>query len=255
MDIRLLGPVEVWRGGVRLALGPRKQRFCLALLALDINRVVSVDRLVDLTWPGPPPRTARHAVAVSISRLRAVLGHCADGRHVELATHGRGYALHADPQCVDVHRFRALVQQARECARPGERLGALRRALALWRGAALTDAGPPDVIDRITNGLAQERLGAEEERVEAELHVGNHLGILGALVELAAQHPYRQRLVGQLMLAQYRAGLVADALATYRAARTAMANDIGLDPGLRLRELEHAILRGDPHLDRPAASW
>jgi ABC-2 type transport system ATP-binding protein len=255
MDIRLLGPVEAWRDGVRLDLGPRKQRFCLALLALEVNRLVSVDRLVDLAWPGPPPPTARHAIVVNISRLRATLHLGQDGWPIELATRGRGYMLRADPQCIDVHRFRTLVEQARESARHADRVGPLRRALALWRGSALADAGPPDAIDRLTHGLSQERLAAEEERADAELHVGNHLGILGLLVELVAQHPYRQRLVAQLMLAQYRAGLIADALATYRATRAAMASDVGLDPGRRLRELEHAILRGDPHLDLPAASW
>lgn len=256
MDIRLLGPVEVWLDGVRLALGPRKQRFCLALLALEVNRTVSVDRLVDLTWSGSPPPTARHAIAVNISRLRGVLRLGAGGRPVELATQGRGYTLRADPQCVDVHRFRAFVQQARESPRhAAERLASLRRALALWRGTPLADAGSPEVVDRLTHGLAQERLAAEEDRVDAELHVGNHAGILGTLIELVAQYPHRQRLVGQLMLAQYRCGLVADALATYRAARAAIAGDIGLDPGRRLRELEHAILRGDPNLDRPGTTW
>jgi DNA-binding SARP family transcriptional activator len=255
MDIRVLGPVEAWLDGVRLALGPRKQRFCLALLALEVNRVVSVDRLVDLTWSGSPPPTARHAIAVNVSRLRAALRPGHGGRLVELATQGRGYALRADPQCVDVHRFRALVLQARASARHADRLGPLRQALALWRGTPLADAGPPEVVDRLTHGLTQERLAAEEERIDAELHVGNHAGVLGTLVELVAQHQHRQRLVGQLMLAQYRSGLIADALATYRAARAAMAGDMGLDPGRRLRALEHAILRGDPDLDLPATSW
>jgi DNA-binding SARP family transcriptional activator len=255
MDIRLLGPVEAWLDGVRLALGPRKQRFCLALLALEVNRMVSVDRLVDLTWPGSPPRTARHAIAVNISRLRAALRLGQGGRPVELANQGRGYTLRADPQCVDVHRFRALVQQARESARHADRLGPLRRALALWRGAPLADAGPPEVVDRLTHGLTQERLAAEEERVDAELYVGNHLGVLGTLVEMVAQYPHRQRLVGQLMIAQYRSGLIADALVTYRVARAAMAGDMGLDPGRRLRELEGAILRGDHRLDQPATTW
>jgi DNA-binding SARP family transcriptional activator len=253
MDIRLLGPVEAWLDGVRLALGPRKQRFCFALLALEINRVVSVDRLVDLTWSGSPPPTARHAIAVNVSGLRMALRLGQGGRPVELATQGRGYTLRADPQCVDVHRFRALVQEAREAARYADRLGSLRRALALWRGAPLADAGPPEIVDRLTCGLTQERLAAEEERVDAELHVGNHTGVLGTLVEMVAQHPHRQRLVGQLMLAQYRSGLITDALATYRAARAAMAGDTGLDPGRRLRELESAILRGDPSLDPPAS--
>jgi DNA-binding SARP family transcriptional activator len=251
MDIRLLGPVEAWLDGVRLALGPRKQRFCFALLALEINRVVSVDRLVDLTWPGSPPRTARHAIAVNICGLRVALGLGQGARPAELATHGRGYTLRADPQCVDVHRFRALVQQARETARHADRLGPLRRALALWRGTPLADAGPPEVVDRLTHRLTQERLAAEEERLDAELHVGNHTGVLGSLVEMVAQHPHRQRLVGQLMLAQYRSGLTAEALATYRTAHAAITGDTGLDPGPRLRELEGAILRGDHRLDPP----
>jgi ABC-2 type transport system ATP-binding protein len=190
-----------------------------------------------------------------VSRLRAVLHPADTGRSVQLATGGGGYMLRADPLCIDAHRFRALVEQARRCAKNADRLSLLRRAMTLWHGAALADAGPLDTVDRLTRGLAEERLAAEEERVDAELHTGNHLGVLGTLVELVAQHPYRQRLVAQLMLAQYRAGLIADALATYRAAREAMVSGIGLDPGRQLRELEGAILRGDPRLDVPAMTW
>jgi ABC-2 type transport system ATP-binding protein len=249
MEIRLLGPVETWCDGVRLALGPRKQRFVLAVLALEINRLVSVERLVDLTWPSVPPPTARHAIQVNISRLRSILTPARIGGAVQLATEGRGYELRVDPLAVDAHRFRALIAQARRCAPGLEKVGLLRRALRLWRGPALADAGTPDVADQLTRGLTEDRLTATEECLDAELGTGNHLAVLGELVDLVTQHPYRQRFAGQLMVAQYRAGRAADALATYRAARAALVGDLGLEPERRLSALAGAIARGDPRLD------
>nr|MDT0659076.1 AfsR/SARP family transcriptional regulator [Micromonospora sp. DSM 115978] len=249
VEIRLLGPVEAWSDGGRLDLGPRQQRFGLAVLALEVNHLVSVGRLVDLTWPTGPPRTARHAVQVNISRLRAVLRATRGAEAVALTTQGDGYALRGDPLIVDAHLFRDLLGRARRSVRDTDRVSLLRQALALWRGPALAGVGAPEITDTLTRGLTEERLAAEEECVDAELRAGNHLGVLGGLVELVARHPHRQRSVAQLMIAQYRAGLTADALATYRSARTAMARDIGLDPGRHLRDLEQAILRGDPGLD------
>jgi ABC-2 type transport system ATP-binding protein len=252
MEIRLLGPVEAWCDGARLNLGPRQQRFVLAVLALESNRLVTVERLVDLTWPVRPPRTARHAVQVSISRLRAVLAAAGARDAARLVTEGRGYVLRLDPSNVDVHRFRALIGQARRCAADADKVGLLRRALRLWRGPVLAGAGAPEVADQLTRGLTEDRFAAEEECLDAELRTGNHLAVLGRLVDLVAQYPHRQRFVAQLMLAQYRAGRPADALVTYRAARAALVRDLGLDPERRLRDLAGAILRGDAGLDLPA---
>jgi ABC-2 type transport system ATP-binding protein len=254
VEIRLLGPVEAWCGGVQVHLGPRQQRLGLAVLALEANRLVSVNRLVDLTWPTRPPRTARHAVQVTVSRLRATLRANRTDDSVAVVTRGDGYVLCIDPLSVDAHLFRELVEQARRRGRDADRVSLLRRALRLWRGPALAGAGAPEVTDRLACGLMEERLAAEEECVEAELRAGNHRGVLGRLLDLVARYPYRQRFVAQLMLAQYRAGLTAEALDTYRAARAALARDIGLDPDRRLRELEQAILRADPRLDHPVRS-
>lgn len=249
VEIRLLGPVEASSDGIQLDLGPRKQRFGFAVLALEINHTVSVGRLVDLTWPGRPPRTARHAVQVNISRLRAVLRAARTGDTMALTTQGDGYGLRGDPLRIDAHLFRDLLDRARRCARDADRVSLLHQALSLWRGPALAGVGPAEDTDRLTRGLAEDRLAAEEECVDAELQSGNHRRVLGGLLELVARHPYRQRSVAQLMIAQYRSGLTADALATYRTASTAMARDMGLDPGRHLRDLERAILRGDPRLD------
>jgi ABC-2 type transport system ATP-binding protein len=255
MELRLLGPVEAWHGGIRIGLGPRKQRFCLAVLALEANRLVRIDRLVDLTWPAAPPRTARHAIAVNVSCLRRVLRAARAASSTELVTPGSGYMLRTDPMSVDVHRFRDLVAAAIRATGHPDRRDLLRRALSLWRGPALVDAGAPEVVDRLTRHLVEERLAAEERLAEAELRAGDHLSVLGRLVDLVTRHPYRQGLVALLMLAQYRCGLIGDALATYRTARTTMAADVGLDPGPRLRHLEGAILRGDAWLDGPDVRW
>ncbi|WP_433390189.1 AfsR/SARP family transcriptional regulator [Micromonospora sp. KLBMP9576] len=249
MEIRLLGPVEVRCGDVRLELGPRQQRFLLAVLALEANRLVPTDRLIDLTWPAGPPRTARHAVQVSVSRLRAALRAAPAGGSVEVLSRADGYLLATHPHHVDAHLFRSLVRQAHATPRGETRAQLLRRALSLWRGPALAGAGPPGSRDGLIRGLTEERLTAEEERVDAELHAGRHIQVLGGLLELVARHPYRQRFVAQLMIAQHRAGLTAEALTTYRRARSTLARELGLDLGPQLRQLERAILRGDPVLD------
>jgi DNA-binding SARP family transcriptional activator len=243
VDIRLLGPVQVWRERTQVDVGPRQQRFVLAVLAMEINRVVTVDRLVDLCWPGCPPSTARHAIRVNVSRLRAVLA------TNELARERGGYLLRADPMLVDAHRFRALTEQARRTARDADRVCLFRRALSLWRGPALADVATPEVVDRLTCGLTENRLAAAEECLESELRLGRHRAVLDELAELAAQHPYRQGLVALLMTAQYRSGRAGDALLTFRNARALLARDLGLDPEGRLLRLEEAILRADPTLD------
>jgi DNA-binding SARP family transcriptional activator len=244
VEIRLLGAVQAWRTGTRVLLGPRKQRFVLAVLALEINQLVMVDRLVDLTWPADPPRTARQAIRVSVSRLRAVLDPGA------LATEGSGYVLRGDPMRVDVHRFRALVVQARDSPDPA-RARLFRQALGLWSGPALADAAVPEVADRLTRGLVETRLTATEECLTAELRLGRHLEVLDELVDLVACHPHRQRLAAMLMLAQYRAGRAADALTTFRATRALLVRDLGLEPERSLLALHDAILRADHRLDLP----
>lgn len=257
MEFRLLGEVEAWAGDRQLDLGPRQQRLVLAVLALQVNRLVSVDLLVDLTWPESPPHTARHAIHVRVSQLRTILA-MAGAHHdaVKIATRGPTYVLRADPMYVDAHRFRALATAARAETHDEEKASLLRRALDLWHGAPLADVATPRV-EELCRGLKEVRLTALEEWLSVELRLGRHEEVIDELGEVVAQHPYRQRLLAHLMLALYRAGRAPEALAAYRLARSRLVDELGLDPGPELQKLERAILRGDPALylppERPGA--
>jgi ABC-2 type transport system ATP-binding protein len=250
MEFRLLGAVEAWSAGRQLDLGPRKQRLALAVLALRVNQLVSVDRLVDLTWPSSPPQTAQHAIHARVSRLRAALAQAdAAGDGIAIVTHGSSYVLRADPMTVDAHRFRAWVAESATETDDVAKVRQLRAALDLWHGPPLADVATPDVADQLCRGLEEARLTALEECLEAELRLGRHGAVIGELVDLAAQHPYRQHLLAQLMLALYRAGRGPDALTAYRLARCRLVEEIGLDPEPRLQQLASAILCADPALD------
>jgi DNA-binding SARP family transcriptional activator len=251
VEFRLLGPVEAWAGGRQMDLGPRKQRFALAVLALNVNQPIPVDRLVDLTWLAAPPRTARHALHVCVSRLRAILAD-ADGENARILTRGSTYTLQTDPMSVDVHRFRKLVADARNEPADTTKVSKLRRALAMWHGPPLADVATASV-GQLCRGLEETRLAAYEERLETELRLGRHSAVIDQLVELANQHPYRQRLVALLMLALYRDGRAPDALRAYRLVRARLVDEFGLDPHVELQKLESAILRADPQLELPAA--
>jgi DNA-binding SARP family transcriptional activator len=171
VDFRLLGPVEVVAGGRRVGLGPRKNRLILALLALEVDRPVPLDRLIDLVWPISPPRTAANAVMVAVSQLRKALRAADGGADVELAREGDGYALRTDPSRVDAYRFRMLVERART-ATDADRIVLLGRALELWRGPALDGSAPPELRDRLSRGLDEARLAATEDRIGAQLRRG-----------------------------------------------------------------------------------
>ncbi|HZM76448.1 MAG TPA: BTAD domain-containing putative transcriptional regulator [Candidatus Limnocylindrales bacterium] len=246
VDLRVLGPVEAFADGRPVNLGPRKQRLMLAVLALEANQVVPIDRLVELMWPESPPRTAVHAVQVCASRLRAVLA-----SRLELVGHGGGYMLRADPLLIDVHRFLSLVEQARTAGDDRARMCLLDNALALWAGPALSGSAPPELSDRLCRGLEEARLAAVEDRLAVRLRLGGHRDALAELTALVAAYPRRGRPVELLMLALYRDGRAADALGVYQQARQVLADELGLDPGPELQRLEIAILRGDPSLDLP----
>ncbi|HEV8555787.1 MAG TPA: BTAD domain-containing putative transcriptional regulator [Actinophytocola sp.] len=250
MDFRLLGAVEAWSMQHRVDLGPPKQRFLLAVLALQINQLVPMERLVDLTWPHAPPPTAQHAIHVRISQLRAALAEEENGGGgIRILTRGSAYVLQADPMCVDTHRFRALVTQARACAGDAEKVVLYRRALGLWLGPPLADVAGPEVVDRLCAGLEETRLLALEDCLDAELRLGRHRIVVDELAELVRQHPYRQRLLGQLMLALHRAGRAPEALRAYQLARNRMIDELGLEPEAPLKQLETAILCSDPALE------
>lgn len=242
-ELRLLGVIEAKLGDHFLPLGPRQSRLVLAVLAWEVNRLVPVARLVDLVWPESPPRSAAHSVRVCVSNLRILLKKA--GAELSLHTRGSGYLLQADPAQIDVHRFRALAARARETSDIGKKVALLDEALRLWRGPALADTASDRTRERLCAGLEEARLVALEDRYDAMLRMGHHRGVTDELIVLAENHPTRERLIGQLMLALYRGGQAGQALEVFRRTRAHLADELGIDPGNELRQLELSILRND----------
>ena len=242
MEIRLLGPLEVRDGDGIISLPRRQQRALLAALALRADEVVSTDRLVADLWGENAPASATGSLQNTVSALRKVIG-----REV-LLTHSPGYRLAIGRDAVDVNRFEQLLGEARE-AEPAARATVLREALDLWHGPALADFDEESFARFEAARLNELRVAAQEDRIDAELELGRHAKLVGELEQLAATHPLRERLRGQLMLALYRCGRQAEALEVYRAARLALADELGLDPSPSLQELERRILKQDASLD------
>jgi DNA-binding SARP family transcriptional activator len=246
-DFRILGPLEVVGAEGPLALGGQKQRAVLAVLLLDANRVVSVDRLVDAVWGEQPPRTAPTSLQNFISQLRKLLG------PEILETRPPGYRLNVHPGDLDLDRFRAAVEAARPLG-PEPRAVALREALALWRGPPLAEFTFEAFAQSEIGRLEELRLTTLEDRVQADLEAGRHGELVGELEALVEQHPLRERLRGQLMLALYRAGRQAEALETYQDARRALVDELGIDPSPSLQQLHASILRQEAGLERMSAA-
>lgn len=230
--------------GRELELGGTKQRSLLAILLLRRNEVVSSDRLTDELWGESPPATAAKSIQVYVSGLRKVLG---DGR---LMTRTPGYVLRVEPAELDLAGFERLVGSARG-ADPPRAAQMLRSALALWRGPALGDLAYEPFAQAEVGRLEELRLAALEERIDADLACGRHAELVGELRALIPEHPLRERLRSQLMLALYRSGRQAEALEAYRQARRQLADELGLEPGDELQRLERRILQHDPELDLP----
>jgi YVTN family beta-propeller protein len=229
-----------------VSLGGSKQRALLALLLLRANKVVPRDRLIDDIWGERAPETATTALQGYVSGLRKALG------AERILTRAPGYLLQVDPEAVDLGRFERLVRDGRAALAAGdpERASSmLSEAVALWRGPPLADvnATPFAYAERLR--LDELRLAAIEERVEAELALGRHTDLVAELEALVAQHPLREKLRAQLMLALYRSGRQADALEAYQDARRLLVHELGLEPGAALRSLEQAILNHDPALE------
>jgi DNA-binding SARP family transcriptional activator len=243
ISFRLLGPLEVWRSGERIEVGQRRPRVILGVLLLEAGRMVSLDRLTELSWYGQePPRTARNSIQVCISTLRGALGETAP-----VVKSGGGYRIDVDRQLVDAHKFRDLVAKARDLGR--ERcVAVLREAAALWRGPILSGTFSDELRHQLTTGLDAERLAAIEMRIEAELTLGNQNAIIGELSDLASANPHRERLIGLYMLALYRDGQITRSLEVYREFRDRLDRELGLDPGPKLRDLEVSILQHSPDL-------
>ena len=248
VDFRVLGPLEARDEERELSLGGPKQRALLAVLLLERNTVVSRDRLIDALWAERPPPSASHTLDAYVSRLRKLLG------PDRLTRRAGGHVLHADAAEVDVDRFDELAARGREQLAAGattEAAATLRAALAEWRGAALADLLYEPFAAEAAAPLEERRLNVLEERIDADLASGHAAELVGELERLVAEHPFRERLLGQLMVALYRSGQQARALDAYRAGRHRLAEELGLEPGRALQELERAILAHDPALAPP----
>lgn len=248
LELRLLGALEARRAGERLRVGGAKPRALLADLLLHLGRPVSVDRLVDDLWGERPPASAAHAVEVYVSQLRNALD---PERAGLIAGRPVGYALVIDPERVDAYRFERLLDEGRAALARGEASRAavvLREALGLWRGPALADFTYEPFAQGAIARLEELRVEAMEERLDADLGAGRHAELVPELDALLVEHPFRERLRGQLMRALYGSGRQAEALAAYRSAREVLLAELGVEPSPALRALEAAILRQDDEL-------
>jgi DNA-binding SARP family transcriptional activator/outer membrane protein assembly factor BamB len=251
VELRILGPFQAFDdSGREVGLPTGRERALLAALVLRRGEVVSVDSLVEALWGDTAPSTAVKAVQGYVSHLRRVLG--SDGA---LITQAPGYALRVPAEAVDAHRFETLAAEAWRTLQDDAEaaLGAFARALAFWRGPALVEFAFADFAQREIRRLEELRLETVEGRFEAMLQLGRHGAVVAELETRVAEHPLRERLRGQLMLALYRSGRQAEALEVYRDVRRLMADELGLEPGGELQRLERAILAQDPSLDAPVA--
>src|SRR5438445_4004635 len=240
MEFRILGPVEVIDRGQQLPRGGGKQRALLAALLVHANHVVSNDLLIDWLWGERPPDTAQAALHVHVSQLRKVLG----AGHV--LTEPAGYRIRVPPEDLDAMRFEQWIAVG-----SGDRSSSLREALALWRGPALGEFNHQPFAEGEAARLEELRLSTLEERIDDDLSLGRHREVIGELEALVRKQPLRERLRGQLMLALYRCGRQAEALASYRDTRDLLVEELGIDPSPALQELERQILKQDPALTAP----
>jgi DNA-binding SARP family transcriptional activator len=242
---RGLGPLDVSVAGRRIAVDAPRQQVILSMLLLSHGRTVPVEQLIDAVWPDDPPTTARSQVQICISALRRALGSS------RILTHPSGYSLRADDDEVDLVRFDRRLAAGRSAVASGqleEAVQNLRAALRLWRGSALAGI-PGRTIEAAAARLEEQRVAVIEELVEIELALGRHRELTSELVGLVGDYPLRERLRGYLMVALYRCGRPAEALDAYRAARREFIEELGLEPGEPLRQLEQAILARDAGLD------
>ena len=242
LGYRLLGPLEVEGEDGPIRLGGPKQRATLAILLLNANRVVSIDRLADDLYAGSPPASAVAQVQRQVSELRKALG-----PEARIETRSPGYLIRLDDDQLDLSRFERWCSRAAEAQAEAATL--LREALSLWRGEPLADLDGEPFAAAAVQRLGELRLAALEQRIEADLRLGRQREVVPELEQLVAEHPLRESFVAQLMVGLYRSGRQADALAAFRSAREQLVDQLGLEPGPALRELERRILAHDPALD------
>jgi DNA-binding SARP family transcriptional activator len=241
---KILGPPSVSADGRLVPIGGRRSRIVLAVLALEANWVVPVDDLVDAVWGSSPPTSARTQIRICISSVRRSFA--AAGAPDLIETHPQGYRLRLAEDQLDATIFDARVRRARTLSAGGhleEAADTLRQALSLWTGPALVGLTSPPV-ESGARRLEEARLRAVEERVRLDLELGRHQDVIGELMQLVADHPYREHLHAQLMLGLYRSHRTAEALEVYRRIRTTLVEELGIEPGPELAELEKSILLG-----------
>jgi DNA-binding SARP family transcriptional activator len=243
LEFRILGPVEAVDEAGPLTIGGQKQRALLGLLLLHAGEAVATDRIVDELWGEQPPKTATTSLQNFVSQLRRLLGPDV------LVTKPPGYLLRVEPDGLDAARFERLLTEARR-AEPGERARKLRDALALWRGPPLADLAYETFAQGEIRGLEELLLDALEERIDADLELGQAGELVGELETLVEQHRTRERLRGQLMLALYRSGRQAEALQAYLDARRALVDELGIEPSPALQQLYRSMLRQESALER-----
>jgi DNA-binding SARP family transcriptional activator len=248
VQFRILGSLEVVERDVVQQLGGAKQRAVLAILIVHRGEPVSGERLADDLWGERPPAIAAKTLQGYVSRLRKTLGEDV------LRTSGRGYVLMLPPGQLDLDHFERLAREGRDALAAGDAACAadrLRGALSLWRGPPLADFTYEPFAQAEVARLEEARLASLEDRIDADLGLGRHRQLVSELEGLVREHPVRERLRGHLMVSLYRAGRQADALDCYRSGRRAMLDELGIEPGRALQELEAAILRHDPALEPP----
>jgi DNA-binding SARP family transcriptional activator len=252
-EFAILGPLEVRRGGTLVHVGGPRQRALLALLLCHANRVVSRDELIEELLAGQPPGSAGRMLQVQISRLRQAL---ADGDgQPRVVARPPGYLLRVEDGELDLHAFEQRVAAGRaalEQGDPGQAAVLLAEAESLWRGRLLADLEFESFARVEIQRLNADRLAAAEDRVEAQLALGQHAALCPELEQLVGEHPLRERLRGQLMVALYRSGRQAEALEAYRAGRSLLVAELGIEPGTGLRRVHQQVLAADPLLELPA---
>jgi class 3 adenylate cyclase/tetratricopeptide (TPR) repeat protein len=248
LELRILGPLEAIAGGRALDLGGPKPRALLAVLLVHAGEVVSTDRLIDELWGELAPKSAHHLLHVYVSRLRKALGAVGE----VLVSRPPGYALEIAAEQLDARRFERLLGEGRRLLAaedPEAAAERLHEALALWRGPALADFAYEPLAQAEIARLEELNAVALEERIEADLALGRHQGLVGELERLVSAHPLRERPRAQLMLALYRCGRQAEALEAFQEARRVLVDGLGIEPGPALQRLQQAILRHDAALE------
>ena len=248
IEVSLLGPLEVRTGDQTAAIAGVKLQSLLGLLALAVPHGVTDDRLIDELWGDDPPANPANALQALVSHLRRLLG------RETLVRHGNGYALRVDPQAVDALRLEQLVHDGLAMSAAGDHTAAatsFRAAVDLVRGPPFAELADQWFAREAVARLDELILTAHERLIDSELAMGRHVDVLPSLTDLVARHPARERFRAQLIIALYRCGRQVDALQAYRDARRYLLDELGLDPGPELRQLERSVLAHDPALAAP----